>query len=255
MRACTLEAFVEAADLAMTPYKRPPPPPPPAQQNIDVRTQYTMRLWLFPTPAGGGTCTAAGYANVGCSAAECNAWLRAFGSGLVMHELGHLAGFNHAQFDANNNGGNAEDLSDPMTNVGTLLRFNAAHRALNGWIPSANLRNASGAAAAFTLQVRPGPDWEARVVTPLCHCWRAPHCAEGGAVRGGAGWGGPCRAVPCGVPLQSSSVLTYSAGAVVAVALPGNDSSTFYISLRTAPAGSSDANLVAPWANAVYVHR
>ena len=85
-----------------------------------LRLSFTTRVYLFPQEAGGGTCTASGYSNLGCTRTDCNSWLRAFGSGLVLHELGHLTGFSHAQFDQDNNGllsatEEMGDLSDPMT--------------------------------------------------------------------------------------------------------------------------------------------
>ena len=90
--------------------------PPP----LLLRLSFTTRVYLFPQEAGGGTCTASGYSNLGCTRTDCNSWLRAFGSGLVLHELGHLTGFSHAQFDQDNNGllsatEEMGDLSDPMT--------------------------------------------------------------------------------------------------------------------------------------------
>jgi hypothetical protein len=111
---------------------------------VNVST-YTARVYLYPSEAGSGTCTASGFSNMGCTKAECNTWLRAFSGNLVLHELGHLANLSHAAFDVNEDGAidpdteAAADNSDPMTTDGTWRGFSAASRIQARWMPCMGL--------------------------------------------------------------------------------------------------------------------
>ena len=50
---------------------------------------YTMRMFVVPQAAGGGTCTWAGIAFVGCSTSNCRSWVRVEQTSTMAHELGH----------------------------------------------------------------------------------------------------------------------------------------------------------------------
>lgn len=101
-------------------------------------TLYTVRVFLYDPSAGGGDCTAGGFSNHGCTATNCNSWLRGFTTNLVVHELGHLLGFSHAAWDVNVDGvvtnqESTADGSDPMTSDGTIRTFAAPNRLWAGW--------------------------------------------------------------------------------------------------------------------------
>jgi len=101
-------------------------------------TRYTVRVFLYHPDAGGGECTVGGLSNHGCTATDCNSWLRGFGTNLVVHELGHLLGLSHAAWDANGDGlvnvtEATADASDPMTADGTVRTFAGPNRLWVGW--------------------------------------------------------------------------------------------------------------------------
>ncbi len=103
-------------------------------------TKYDAHVYVYPQAAGMGICTIGGLSNQGCTAnGGCTSWLRAFGAGLVIHELGHLMNLSHAAYDKDGNGvvsGNEDtaDSSDPMTSDGTVRGYNAPNRIRNGWL-------------------------------------------------------------------------------------------------------------------------
>lgn len=107
-------------------------------KGIDV-TLYAPRIYVFSQDVGMGMCQNAGFSNMGCSVAECSIWVRAFNTRLILHELGHLLGLNHAQLDntAINPGSTvkiSEDPSDLMSSSGPIVRYNPVQRFSLGWI-------------------------------------------------------------------------------------------------------------------------
>jgi hypothetical protein len=131
-----------------------------ARAKVPNITQFTARVFLYPAEAGGGTCTAGGFSNVGCTAAECNSWLRGFTTNLVVHELGHLLTFSHTAWDANRDGAVSDeeddgDSSDPMTTDGTPRGFAMPNRLWAGW---ANCAPGFPASVDAPVAVRAGED-------------------------------------------------------------------------------------------------
>ncbi|MDT8320162.1 MAG: fibronectin type III domain-containing protein [Xanthomonadales bacterium] len=107
---------------------------------------YRHRLLIVPNywDYGNRHCTWGGVAQVGCGT-----WCWAIGAdpesimhGVIVHELGHNLGFNHARSDENNNGFNPGestdveygDNSDMMGSSRNWKKFNAPHAEDKGWI-------------------------------------------------------------------------------------------------------------------------
>ena len=138
-------------------------------------------LYLFPQEAGAGMCQVGGFSNVGCTPSACSSWLRGFGHGLVVHELGHLMGFSHAALDVNGDGlvtgaEESADLSDPMTSDGTVRGFAAPHRLQAGWLtctnPSTSPGPGSGVGPKVALRTVSGP---ATTTPPDVFCYPGPN--------------------------------------------------------------------------------
>lgn len=107
---------------------------------------YRHRLLITPNywDYGNRHCTWGGVAQVGCGS-----WCWAIGAdpqsimhGVIIHELGHNLGFNHARTDQNNNGYNSSestdseygDNSDMMGSSRNWKKFNPPHAEDKGWV-------------------------------------------------------------------------------------------------------------------------
>jgi PKD repeat protein len=116
-------------------------------KNINI---YRHRLLIVPNywDYGNRHCSWGGVAQVGCGT-----WCWALGAdpdtimhGVIIHELGHNLGFNHARTDENNNGydpaentDNAYgDSSDMMGGSRNWMKFNAPHAEDKGWTDPVN---------------------------------------------------------------------------------------------------------------------
>ncbi len=112
-------------------------------KNISI---YRHRLLIVPNywDYGNRHCTWGGVAQVGCGG-----WCWSIGAdpdtimhGVIIHELGHNLGFNHARTDQNNNGYDPSestdsgygDTSDMMGSSRSWMKFNAPHAEDKGWI-------------------------------------------------------------------------------------------------------------------------
>lgn len=126
---CVQSTWMSAANTALT--------------NLGVNlNQYQHRIYVLPEEAA-TSCGFAGQAVIGCSS---SCWMISTYCTLqdvIIHELGHNLGMNHAGIDANNDGlvdssnyGPYGDFSCPMGISGVGWRhFNAPHKKEMGWIP------------------------------------------------------------------------------------------------------------------------
>jgi PKD repeat protein len=133
---------------------------------------YRHRLLITPNYWDNGNrhCTWGGVAQVGCGS-----WCWAIGAdpdtimhGVIVHELGHNVGFNHARTDQNNNGYNSSestdseygDNSDMMGSSRNWKKFNAPHAEDKGWIDPLDfeIRSVTPAVSAQNFDLLPIDD-------------------------------------------------------------------------------------------------
>ena len=103
------------------------------------------RVYMYPEDIGLGTCGFVGVSDVGCTASNCNSFLLRSSPALFLHEMGHLVGFAHAQYDADNNGiitvEEAQvglpprDTCDACVVCARAVHLRCAH-VLSRWLPS-----------------------------------------------------------------------------------------------------------------------
>jgi len=119
-------------------------------------TQFSVRMWVYPSAAGGGTCTEPVYTN----ATARDVWVRYFDVPTVVRGVGSLLGMQ---------GEEGLDASDPMCNVGTPQLFPAARRLFAGWNASLSQRKLDLTSPMMTTVVLSSADDVVVGAVPLVH--------------------------------------------------------------------------------------